>query len=91
MGRVRIVRADDHRIEAVVRGTQPYDVWIECRDDGPTTLDCSCPYADEYGGACKHLWATILEAERMGYALLADDDVAPGVRSTSAAPAIGSR
>ncbi|MHB0949240.1 MAG: DEAD/DEAH box helicase [Gemmatimonadaceae bacterium] len=56
-GRARILDADDGLVQAQVRGTRRYDVWI-IRDAERLELDCECPYAEEHG-SCKHLWAVL--------------------------------
>jgi hypothetical protein len=64
-GSVRIVRGAAATLDAVVTGSEGYEVEIEW-DDGDLYLDCSCPYF-ESDGPCKHLWAAILAAQTRGY------------------------
>jgi len=47
-------------VEAIVQGTEDYDVVIEFPEEGSRVgCSCTCPYfADR--GPCKHLWATLL-------------------------------
>lgn len=67
-GRVALQSFDEGRIEAKVRGTAGfhYEVRIDAEDprDGIFAA-CSCPYFDG-GNLCKHIWATLLEAEEEG-------------------------
>jgi superfamily II DNA or RNA helicase len=63
-GRARIQQSSAQKVEALVRGSQSYDVRVVWKD-GELTLSCSCPYF-ESDGPCKHLWATMLAAEARG-------------------------
>jgi superfamily II DNA or RNA helicase len=60
-GRVGITEASRRRVEAVVEGTQLYDVTLAVTGTCVRS-SCTCPFADG-GDPCKHLWATILFAE----------------------------
>ena len=62
-GRVTLVSPEDgEQIRAKVRGTTTYTVTIE--DDGSaSSVSCTCPHFDQ-GVYCKHIWATLLEANR---------------------------
>jgi superfamily II DNA or RNA helicase len=61
---VDIRKKSPDEILAYVRGGSEYVTGI--RSDGKRlTLSCECPYFLSEG-PCKHLWATILAAERMG-------------------------
>ena len=55
--------AADH-VHAKVHGGQWYEVRLTL-DDSDLEISCQCPYFEEWG-ACKHLWATVLEADRQG-------------------------
>src|SRR3954451_8462713 len=55
--------------EAVVSGGEDYPVRLRFRDKR-LRISCTCPYFDE-NGECKHLWAAILEADRIGALTLA--------------------
>jgi hypothetical protein len=50
------------RLEAIVSGGHDYHVRLAI-SDGRLKVACTCPYFDQ-GEECKHLWATILEADR---------------------------
>lgn len=63
-GLVKIKKGTPWAVEATVRGSQRYNVLL-LREDDAITGRCSCPYF-ETDGACKHLWATILEADDQG-------------------------
>ena len=64
-GKVSLLRGGDEFVEAVVRGTLRYTVKLAVKQGG-MTASCTCPYADG-GSVCKHIWATILEADRSPY------------------------
>src|SRR5580704_11752883 len=61
---VRVLDESPRHLQAVVTGGRPYDVRIT-HEKGRLLVFCECPYFMEYG-KCKHLWATILEADRIG-------------------------
>ena len=64
-GRVRIERGGAAEVEAVVHGSRAYSIFIEGRD-GRATASCTCEhFADGY--FCKHVWATLIIAERAGH------------------------
>ncbi len=63
--RVRFKSGNDRQVVAVVQGHQKYRLRISL-EDGSVVVYCNCPYYSDVG-ACKHLWATILEADRLGY------------------------
>jgi superfamily II DNA or RNA helicase len=64
-GFVRIQRGSARSLDAVVSGSQAYEVGLEW-DDGELSLYCDCPYF-ESDGPCEHLWAAVLAAEARGY------------------------
>lgn len=72
-GRVRIVSADEWKVEARVTGSQNYDtdIWWEGTD---LVAQCTCPHFGS-GYACKHLWATLLTADEKHF--LAGDGKEP--------------
>ena len=55
---------------AIVRGTRDYRVEL-VRDRDRFTGSCECPYYADRAEICKHIWAALLEADRLG--LLAGD------------------
>ncbi len=64
-GRVRIVQGTPTGVWATVRGSSTYNVALTL-EGNELHASCSCPYF-EGAGACKHLWATLLAAERHGH------------------------
>jgi superfamily II DNA or RNA helicase len=70
---VRSIASQDGIIEATVRGTELYRVWIEAID-ADLTASCTCRYFVDHFQICKHIWAVVLAADAQGVAL-----VAPGV------------
>jgi superfamily II DNA or RNA helicase len=73
-GAVRKLSGDEWSVEARVQGSQLYDVDI-FRLENSFESSCSCPYYDGTSDICKHIWATILAAEKTGY--LKGDDQNP--------------
>lgn len=51
------------RLEAIVSGRRDYQVRLAV-SDGRLNVACTCPYFDQ-GEECKHIWATILQADRL--------------------------
>jgi superfamily II DNA or RNA helicase len=87
-GAVRITAADAAGIAAAVQGTRRYMVALGFDGDA-LEVSCTCP---AFGaGPCKHIWATILSAERSGLLdsrrtgplvdLAADSVLSPAVES----------
>ncbi len=65
LGRVKIIRGSETQLEAQVAGTSDYTVRFTW-DIDTLVASCTCPYF-EGGESCKHLWATILAADAVGY------------------------
>lgn len=63
-GKVYIIDSTERRIDARVRGSESYKVILELQGR-QLRVSCTCPYFDE--DFCKHLWATLLEADRDSY------------------------
>jgi superfamily II DNA or RNA helicase len=61
-GHVTIKDASKDHANAVVRGTRSYRVEITLTDR-ELVVRCDCPLE----GTCKHMWATLLEAERQSF------------------------
>ena len=59
-GDVRILETGDGFLRARVHGSQFYNVTIDF-SDGWLDYDCDCPYAESWGGPCKHVWAAHAE------------------------------
>src|SRR5947209_6698126 len=54
-------------VVATVCGSDDYEVDLAL--DGRTVhATCTCPYFEQYGEVCKHVWATVLAAEGRGFA-----------------------
>ena len=62
-------------VDAIVRGTRPYRVKL-WREKQALLGACECKYFVDRAGICKHIWAVVLEVERNGYLIRADDDLA---------------
>lgn len=55
--------------ETLVKGSRRYDVRLDLpasRGKGRLVAQCTCPYFDQ-GDLCKHIWATILQADADGW------------------------
>ena len=63
---VRIVFADPDFVSAKVSGSQEYDVDLE-RDGNAVIFSCDCPYFEDHQEVCKHVWATLLQLEKLGH------------------------
>ena len=69
--RVTILRGEVCEVEARVRGSRAYDVCL-ARVEDSLFVNCDCPYFDDNGSTCKHIYATMLAAEKKGF--LSGDD-----------------
>src|SRR5437660_7621620 len=65
--RVTIVSGNQWGVRARVRGSRIYEVELS-REQDEIHVSCDCPYFDE-GAVCKHIWATIVEADQKSYLL----------------------
>ena len=63
---VTIEYGTDREVGAVVEGSSSYDVMISCEGD-KLVVDCTCPFMNPSYKPCKHIWATILAAEKEGH------------------------
>ena len=63
---VRILQGSDSSVTAMVRGSDVYSVIIDF-EESELYMSCTCPFFIENGVGCKHLWATILTADRYLY------------------------
>ena len=75
-GKVSIVRGGEDRLQAVVRGSERYSVQLTVAH-GSVAASCTCPYASG-GSVCKHIWATIIEADRSPYLMALKESLADG-------------
>jgi len=64
--RVRDLVGDAWKASANVVGTDQYHVTLR-RDDDAMLVYCDCEYFADRLDTCKHVWATLLEADRRGY------------------------
>ncbi len=74
-GRIKALKIDADSITARVAGSEWYEVRITlARSPAKWTLDsaCDCPFTGQYGGPCKHVWATLLAAEHENRAFFED-------------------
>jgi len=65
-GRVRVVRRSKTDYGTEVRGSHLYEVDFELTDQS-LFVSCTCPYSQDYGD-CKHIWASLLAADRDHFA-----------------------
>ena len=72
---VRLNEGSPRHFHGEVQGTRYYEVKIDF-DGQIISLSCECPYFAS-SGPCKHLWASVLEAERRG--LLVEAAQAPSL------------
>jgi len=63
-GEVLITEHGPDLVKAIVRGGAPYDIELRI-ERRRLSLSCDCPSFFSYG-PCKHLWATLMVAERQG-------------------------
>lgn len=59
---VQQIKPTKNGVQAVVEGTEDYDVEIEISDGEVHDMWCSCPYAED-GNYCKHMAAVLYEIE----------------------------
>src|SRR6185436_12770540 len=64
-GLVNLVSCKGEKVEAIVSGTEGYQVVLR-REDTLVWAGCSCPYSNDRGEVCKHIWATVLAADEEG-------------------------
>jgi hypothetical protein len=65
-GAVNLINASGKDLQAQVVGSDTYLVDMY-RDGVAVFASCTCPYFEGEGMICKHIWATLLEAEKRGY------------------------
>lgn len=71
-GSVDIVEYDARKhVVALVYGSTSYGTTLTApKREGPSwtiLATCTCPYIDSFGAPCKHIFATLLEAEQRGF------------------------
>src|SRR5579872_1789282 len=62
-GAIRVKDSGPDHIHSTVQGGQIYQVDLDLVNEALEAF-CQCPYFNEWG-PCKHLWAAILEADRI--------------------------
>jgi superfamily II DNA or RNA helicase len=65
-GAVARLGGGDWLAQAMVRGSREYRVEITRAREGMFTGTCECPFFVDRSEVCKHIWATLLAAERRG-------------------------
>lgn len=73
-GQVTLRQGSDISVEAVVKGTKNYKVGAKI-EKNTLRVDCTCPYFDGFVDPCKHIWATLITADKMGYLKAADSGI----------------
>jgi superfamily II DNA or RNA helicase len=68
-GAVRSLTIEAGVIQASVRGSVTYTVWIET-GDSLLGASCTCPYFNDHFVICKHIWAVVLAAEAQSIPLV---------------------
>jgi superfamily II DNA or RNA helicase len=63
-GAVQVTAVEPDHVHATVAGGADYEVCIQFFN-GELLVSCECPYFGDRG-ACKHIWAVVLEADRRG-------------------------
>jgi len=66
--RVQLATVASHRVAAVVSGgSGDYEVVVDWSENERSYVEasCTCPYFDDHG-LCKHIWATMLDADAKG-------------------------
>ena len=63
---VEVLEGSAQSVSADVPGTEVYEVGIRVHG-GNLRVFCTCPYFDDRGSACKHLWATAVIATESGW------------------------
>ncbi len=66
-GAVQIQGRSDTIVSARVFGSSEYHVMLKFQDTFNLAIDCDCPHFCYDEENCKHIWATILDAERSGF------------------------
>src|SRR5271156_3617493 len=69
--RVKIRMGSPTEVGALVQGSELYNVSLKW-SNGKLKAGRDCPFFEEHGNLCKHIWATILEADEQGHLSEAD-------------------
>ncbi|MGE3806630.1 MAG: SWIM zinc finger domain-containing protein, partial [Gemmataceae bacterium] len=62
-GAVTVLNGNSAQVQALVKGNDAYLVTLRRRGNRLRAW-CTCPYCDENLEVCKHIWATLLAAEK---------------------------
>jgi superfamily II DNA or RNA helicase len=65
-GAVHVLETEPYFVHAQVHGSDTYDVQLQL-DRKTLRVCCSCPYFEDNGAACKHIWATLLAVDAAGH------------------------
>jgi uncharacterized Zn finger protein len=63
---VKIRMGSPTEVSALVQGSELYNVSLKW-SNGKLKVGCDCPFFEEHGNLCKHIWATIQEADEQGH------------------------
>src|SRR5687768_17533938 len=63
---VRILQVSPQAVTATVQGTDAYGVLVKWAPQEGPEYECTCPFFQDRGEGCKHIWATILQANAEG-------------------------
>jgi SNF2-related domain/Helicase conserved C-terminal domain/SWIM zinc finger len=74
--RVKIRMGSPTEVGALVQGSELYNVSLKW-SNGKLITGCDCPFFAEHGNLCKHIWATILEADERGHLSEVEGPMAP--------------
>ena len=66
-GAVTLDFVTSQEVRATVKGSTYYDVNLS-HEGQRVFAYCTCPYVEDRGTVCKHIWATVLAAEGRGFA-----------------------
>lgn len=72
-GAVQELHKTEHGYQAIVEGTEDYEVEIEIEEGEVCEMYCSCPYAED-GSHCKHMAAVLYEIEEQDESGLLSED-----------------
>jgi superfamily II DNA or RNA helicase len=65
-GAAQIAHGNEEEVQALVIGTDIYRVDLYRKED-TVHVSCTCPYFEGERETCKHIWGTLLAAEKQGY------------------------
>lgn len=72
-GAIKNMKISDHQIQAIVEGSDDYEVEINFHNNHITDMYCSCPYAED-GHNCKHMAAVLYKWEEDENFTIQDQD-----------------